>query len=416
MDVIVVGAGIVGVCTALELSRDGHSVTVVDAASDAASQASYANAGLLSPGHCFSWAEPGIVKGVLAAFIKGKDRPRIGTPRNAALIKWLGLFAKQSSLSSWERNSRHALQLARFSRDIHFSTDDIPVSLYGGTRNGLLYLYKAGEAPSKTELDLLREAGEPFEVLRGDALRALEPSLNGTDAHGFHEGTYCPLDACGDARLYALEAVRIAKECGAQFRWETRAGEIIMREGRVVGVGTEYGVLPSDACVVATGYASRKLLHPVGCELQIHPVSGYSLTYHGIEGPRPARGGVSISDKIAWAPLGAGRMRFTGFADIGYPDERLSSHRFAALEAFARRICPAVDGMKGEHWIGQRPMTPDGLPYLGPGPHPGLYLNCGHGAMGWTMASASARLTAEVIAGRTPSMDLAPFRHDRRFL
>ncbi|WP_158618417.1 FAD-dependent oxidoreductase [Candidimonas sp. SYP-B2681] len=416
MHVVVVGAGIVGVCTALELIREGHKVTVVDAASNAASQASYANAGLLSPGHCFSWAEPGTVQGVLSAFILGKDRPRIGRPRNAALVGWLRLFAKQSSVGNWKRNSRHALQLARLSREIHFSTDDIPLSSYGGSRNGLLYLYKAGEAPAEAELDLLREAGEPFEVLRGNALRALDPSLNGANADSFHGGTYCPLDACGDARLYALEAARIAGERSAQFRWETRVGEILMQEGRVVGISTESGVLPCDACVVATGYASKELLRPLKYKLQIHPVSGYSLTYHGIQGARPVHGGVSISDKIAWAPFGEGRMRFTGFADIGHPDKTLSSHRFASLEAFARKLCPAVEGMEVEQWVGQRPMTPDGLPYLGAGTHQGLFLNCGHGAMGWTMASASARLTAQVMAGRTPSMDLTPFRHDRRFL
>src|SRR5690606_27558866 len=162
----------------------------------------------------------------------------------------------------------------------------------------------------KVELDLLRESGEPYKILDGDKLRALEPSLSIGVADGFSKATFCDQDACGDARLYALEAVRVAKERGVDFRWETRVRETILEGDRVVGVVTESGTLPCDACVIATGYSSRALMRPLGYDLQIHPVSGYSLTYDGVQGTRPLHGGVFISDKIAWAPFTTGRLRF----------------------------------------------------------------------------------------------------------
>lgn len=416
MNIIVVGAGIAGVCTAMELSRRGHTVTVLEAASEAALAASYANAGLLSPGHCFSWAEPGIVCGVLKAFLTGADRPRIGAPRNKELFRWLRRFIRQASPAAWHRNSTHALQLAHLSRACLSSEDAIPLDAYGAARSGLLYLYKAEEEPAKTELKLLEEAGEPFRILRGDALLAMEPALTSTGAHAFDKGTYCERDAYGDARQYALEGVRVAQRRGVDFRWNTAALEIVAENGRITGVATGSGMMPSDACVVTSGYASKRLLAPLGYDLMIHPVSGYSLTYEGVRGARPRHGGVSISDKIAWAPFGEDRIRFTGFADLGTPSEALIEKRFEALEAFARQLCPSVQEAKATRWIGQRPMTPDGLPYLGTGAHDGLYLNCGHGAMGWTMAHGSARLIAQAMEGETPEIDLTSFRHDRRFL
>lgn len=415
MNIVVIGAGIAGVCTAMELSRRGHTVTVLEAASEAAAGASYANAGLLSPGHCFSWAEPGIAGGILKAFLTGADRPRIGAPRNKDLIRWLRRFIKQSSPANWHRNSGHALQLARFSRTCLFSEDTVPLPSYGAARSGLLYLYKAEEEPAELELKLLKDAGEPYRILRGYALHTMEPSLDASAASPFDKGTYCEMDAYGDARQYALEGVRFAKQRGVDFRWNTTAREIITKNACVVGVATDDGFIGSDACIVSGGYASRRLLAPLGYDLMIHPVSGYSLTYENVQGTRPQHGGVSISDKIAWAPFGDDRIRFTGFADLGTPSEAIIGKRFKALEAFAHQLCPSVQEAKPAQWVGQRPMTPDGLPYLGAAAHGGLHLNCGHGAMGWTMAHGSARLIAQAVEGQAPEIDLTPFRHDRRF-
>lgn len=415
MRVVVVGAGIVGICTAIELIRQGHQVTVMDAAARPASQASRANAGLLSPGHCFSWAEPGIVSALACAYIKGQDRPRIGAPYSVALFKWLRAFVTQSTPENWKRNSRYALQLAQLSRKIHFSTQDIALASYAGARDGLLYLYKQGEAPSAAELELLEEADEVFQILDRTALRGLEPALSRSECDRFETGMYCPMDAYGDARLYATEAARQAELRGVVFKWNTHVEKLLVRGAQFTGVVAAGESESFDACVVAAGIDAKTLLRPLGYDLMIHPVSGYSLSYQGIRGSRPHHGGVSLSDKIAWSPFGEDRMRFTGFADVGYPNATLERRRFSALESFAQNLCPDIRGLQGERWVGQRPMTPDGLPYLGAGMHVGLFLNCGHGAMGWTMAAATARLTAEVISGCNPTIPLAPFRYDRDF-
>jgi D-amino-acid dehydrogenase len=416
MNIVVVGCGIVGVCTAMALHRRGHTVTVIEAASDAALVTSYANAGLLSPGHCFSWAEPGIARGILKAFLTGADYPRIGTPRNKALFRWLRRFIAQSSPTAWQHNSYHALRLSQLSRDVHFREEIIPLHAYDAARNGLLYLYKAATMPAESELKLLQDAGEPFHILHGDALRAKEPALQRTENHVFETGTYCEKDAYGDARLYAQESIRLAQQSGVNVLWNTSVKEIMVQQDRVTGVSTNNGFIPSEGCIITSGQGSVSLLNALGYDLFIQPISGYSLTYQGVQGERPQHAGVSIADKIAWAPFGQDRIRFTGFADVGMPSKRLAQQRFASLKAFAQQLCPSVQEAESLPWIGQRPMTPDGLPYIGQGAHQGLYLNCGHGAMGWTMAHGSAHVLAQVIENQQPDIELHPFRYDRRFL
>lgn len=415
MQILIIGAGIVGISTALKLTQEGHQVTVIDSGLAAANHASYANAGLLSPGHCFSWAEPGIGPQLFSAFIQGKDRPRINPPRNLELLQWLRRFLKQSTTENWKRNSLHALQLAQLSRNSLLNAIDIPTYDYDKTETGLLYLYQSDQNPPKTELNLLAQCNEPYQQVNQAELYQLEPHINWKSTQ-FSQATYCPLDASGDARLYALAGVLYGKERGVSFKWSTKAQKLILKNNRVIGVDIGSTVIPCDVCIVAAGHASKELLQPLGYQLRIHPVSGYSISYSQMPDQPLQRGGVSIADKIAWAPFGSNRLRFTGFADLGYPSPALSAYRFNLLENFAHSLLPQLAQAEGKRWIGQRPMTPDGLPYIGASAHEGLYLNCGHGAMGWTMATGSAHLLSQIISQQHPSLDIAPFRYNRDFL
>jgi D-amino-acid dehydrogenase len=169
----------------------------------------------------------------------------------------------------------------------------------------------------------------------------------------------------------------------------------------------------TDAVVIASGLASRALLSGIGYALPIQAVTGYSATYEGTFRQVPRVGAVSIAHKIAWTAFGENRVRFTGFADIGVPGVTRTGKRFDLLTQFAARILPDVRKFKPYLWVGQRPMTPDGLPFLGQGRHTNLWLNCGHGAMGWTMSSGSAQILADLISKRMPKIDLAPYRWDR---
>lgn len=413
MHVIVVGAGVVGMATALRLALDGHTVEVMEAAAMPASGASFANAGLISPGHCFSWAEPGVVPMALKSLFGGVAGFGIARPLHPALWRWGWRFARQSTLPRWLANSAAALSLSRYSRTVHARLGLIAPARYGGRSAGILYCYGPGAGPAQAELDLLRQAGEGYEVLDGAALLDREPVLGAARGLRFETAVHCPGDATGDARRYALAACEAARERGARVHVSTPVGALVVSAGRVRGVATPRGVFAADAVVVAAGEASAALLRPLGYAAPVYPVTGYSLTFAARDLPPLRRGGVSATHKIAWSPLGEQAIRMTGFADVGTPGRATQTRRLAQLRAFATALMPALAAVEPSAWVGRRPMTPDGLPVLGAGAHPGLYLNFGHGAMGWTMASGSAQVIAHLLQGTAPEIDAAPFRVQR---
>ena len=182
---------------------------------------------------------------------------------------------------------------------------------------------------------------------------------------------------------------------------------------RVTGVEVGNCQILADAVVLASGMGSRPLLKTIGVGVPLHPVSGYSATYRVDSRELPTVGAVSIRHKIAWASFGDGLIRFTGFADVGYPTAERVETRFHDLETFAADVYPMLQGVTPKRWVGQRPMTPDNLPYLGPGPLRNLWLSFGHGAMGWTMTCGSAQIITDLLGGRRPVIDLKPYRWDR---
>lgn len=412
MKILVIGAGVVGTCSALQLQRRGHEVTLIDAAPEAATGASHANAGLISPGHCFSWAEPGITRVALKSLLGLSDGLGICAPLGPALWRWGTLFAREGTEARWLANSRAALALSAYSRDCHFRADGMPAEEYGGRHAGILYLYGANDTPGAHDAELLHAANEPFEQLDADQMDRCEPML-AHSAIRFAKGIFCRNDGTGDAARYARAALAAFQQLGGVARLGERVQQVLVHNGQAVGVRTDRGEQRAQAVVIATGLHSRELLRPLGMDLPIHPVSGYSITYENVAGALPTRGAVSIPHKIAWASFAARSVRFTGFADVGTPDARRAQRRLAALDAFARQIIPALAGAQRKEWVGGRPMTPDNLPFLGASGIAGLWLNCAHGAMGWTMAHGSAQIIGDLIAGGTPAVDLTPYRWNR---
>lgn len=411
MHIIVVGAGISGTVTALMLMRDGHSVEIIEGAHAPATGASFANAGLISPGHCFSWAEPGIVGIAVKSMLGLGDGIGIHGPWTPALARWATLFAREATRERWLANSKAALALSCYSRDLQFGHCDIPNADYGGRLSGILYLYEEGQTPGPYDAALLREAGEPFEELDSASLLEQEPPLLAARVK-FAKGIYCSQDGTGDAALYASAAMNRAIELGATVRFDERVLGFDVQDGVAKGLHTDKSYRQGDAVVVAAGLASRQLMRSIGHNLPIHPVTGYSISYPAPSGRRSRVGAVSIRHKVAWASFGE-TLRFTGFADVGIPDGPVMQTQFAALKNFAEKVCPDIQGVTPLQWVGQRPMTPDNLPFLGASHIPNLFLNCGHGAMGWTMACGSARIVSDLIADRRPVIDLAPYQWDR---
>lgn len=412
MKVLVIGAGVVGTCTALALRRRGHEVMLIDAGAEPATGASHANAGLISPGHCFSWAEPGIVRVALQSLLGRSDGLGICAPLSPALWRWGWLFAREGTEARWLENSRAALALSAYSRDCQFQPQALPPETYGGRHAGIVYLYGAADTPGAHDARLLQAAGEPFETLDAPALLQCEPLLEAS-AIRFAKGVFSPRDGTGDAARYARAALAAFEQLGGIARWSERVQQVLVRAGQAVGVRTDRNEHRADAVVVAAGLQSRALLRPLGIDLPIFPVAGYSISYENVAGALPTRGAVSIAHKIAWASFAPRSVRFTGFADVGTPDAARRARRFAALDAFARQIMPSLAGAQRRQWVGARPMTPDNLPFLGASGMPGLWLNCGHGAMGWTMAHGSAQTIADLLEGQAACLDLAPYRARR---
>src|SRR5450830_1740517 len=352
--VVVIGAGVVGIATALKLAQAGHRVEVFEAASEQAQGASFANAGLISPGHCFSWAEPGAI-GVFLRSLFGKA-DGLGVTRlwSSSLWRWGWQFYRRSTAAHWEQDSRAALALSVYSRNLHFSdatTGGIDLTDYGGAHRGILYLYKNGRQPRAVEKQMLSQAGEPCQAVDAGQLSAIEPLLS-ESAPAFDSGLFCPQDATGNARAFAAAAMRRAQELGVRMHFNTPVKRLIAAGERIVGIETARAVVSADQFVVAAGLASGNLLASLGYRLPIYPVTGYSMTFQHQENFAPSVGAVSLADKIAWAGFGQGVVRFTGFADIGpRGSEALTAKRFSALQNFAVSIYPVLKTYAPQRWI-----------------------------------------------------------------
>lgn len=373
--------------------------------------ASFANAGLISPGHCFSWAEPGVVRMALKSFLGLADGIGICRPWSAKMLRWSGLFAREGTRERWFENSRAALALATYSRNILFRSAEIPLDAFGGSLAGILYLYGDNSKPSEHDAQLLREAREPFDVLDAEQVLEREPLLRGASVR-FRAAVYCQNDGTGDAARYANACVTKALELGAKLRCDENVLGFETTGDTVTAVHTSLGRYAADSVVVTAGLESSDLVARLGYDLPIYPVTGYSVTYKAMSQGRPRVGAVSIPHKIAWAAFDD-TVRFTGFADIGVPSKSRAESRFRALQAFAAQVYPETDGYLPAQWVGRRPMTPDNLPFLGISRHRNMWFNCGHGAMGWTMACGSAQIIADLVSHRSPAIDMGPYRWDR---
>jgi D-amino-acid dehydrogenase len=415
MRVAVIGAGVVGTTTALQLATRGHEVTVLEAANAPAQGASFANAGLISPGHSFSWASPGVLHALGGVVAGTDDAMGIARWSDPALWPWGLRFLRECTAARWRRNSAASVALSAYSRTLQVNQREVAAADYGHAAAGIVYLLAPGQACDAQELALLDLAREPYETLDSAGIARAEPLL-APAVQRFGAGILCRTDATGNARTFTERAAQSAQALGAQFHFGQQVQGLQMENSRVTGIRTAQTFWACDAVVMAGGLGAATLSRPLGYRLPIYPVTGYSVTYahHDTLGLQPRMGAVSLQHKIAWASFGKA-VRFTGFADIGIPrSHALVRRRMAALERFAASIYAPATTLQPRHWTGQRPMTPDGLPILGRSSrHANLFFNCGHGAMGWTMASGSAQLVCDQLDGLPPAIDLAPYRCDR---
>ena len=407
MKVIVLGGGVIGVTSAWYLSRLGHEVELIDRQAQCGMETSFANAGQVSPGYSTPWAAPGLPRKALG-WMLGKHSPLVIRARfDPALWRWMMQLLANCNDDAYARNKSRMLRLAEYSRDALGDLRAETAITYDDRQRGLVQLFRtqsqldhAGE-----DMRILAESGIAHELLDVAGVVAAEPAL-GRVAHQLKGGLRLPGDESGDAHLFTQRLAALAQAKGVRLRNSATVFGLRSEGRRITGVDTSFGLVTGDAYLAALGSFTPRLLAPLGIRLPVYPVKGYSLT---IPLTDPDRAPVStVNDetyKVAITRLGE-RIRVGGTAELTGYDTRLRAERRETLELSFGELFGGGDLARATFWTGLRPNTPDGTPVVGnSGRYSNLWLNTGHGTLGWTMACGSGRLIADLIAGKRPNIE-----------
>lgn len=410
MRVVVLGAGVVGITTAYELASDGHEVVVVDRQDKAAMETSFSNAGLASPGHAYTWASPR-APGILWDSLFREDVAlRMRLRLDPRMWAWGLRFLKECTAQRAAINTAHKVRLCLYSLERFAEVNRrFPID-YDRITRGAIYIYRDRDHYERGvgAMSVLTDNGVTLRPVSTDEAVGIEPAL-APDRASIAGAIHCPIDESGDCHAFSNAiAQHCAQQLGVEFQWSTEVRRIEVQGDRVSGVVTDKGRVEGDAYVLALGSYSPLLSRPIGFDMPVYPVKGYALTIPIEEHQgAPTLPGVDEKYLIAWSRLGS-RLRVTATADFAGFDLSLSERDFNHMLATIRRLFP--DGAayeKASRWAGLRPMTPKGTPILGASPKRNLFLNTGQGHIGWTMSMGSARIVADIVAGRKPAIDLA---------
>jgi D-amino-acid dehydrogenase len=415
MRVAVVGAGIIGVTTAYELTTDDHEVTVYERCASVAAEGSFANAGVIAPGYVTPWAAPGMPLKVLKHLFARHAPVRFGAGTLAAM-PWLWRFLRACSASTHVANRTRMQTLAQYSRE-QLAALSNSLRLEYEQASGYLVLMRTPQALAQAQagITLLRELGVAFEVVDAARCRAIEPALS-TGAP-LHAAIHLAQDGVGNCRQFAHLMKAHAQALGARFSFGHKVHRIAPGQGVVLSVsGPDPGhgmrSEPFDAVVVCAGSEANTLLKSLGLRLPLLPVYGYSVTapvrqIDGIPDSGPRSALMDERYKVAISRLGQ-RIRIAGSAEIGgRPDDMRAAALHTLYKVLEDWFPGAADLPKAQHWKGARPMLPDGPPVIGPSGAPGVWLNLGHGSSGWALSCGSARVLADLVGGRAPPIDVA---------
>jgi D-amino-acid dehydrogenase len=379
---------------------------VLDRQEGVGQETSFGNAGQVSPGYSTPWAAPGIpLKAMKWLFMN--HAPLILRPKmDAAMLSWMAQMLRNCTSARYALNKSRMLRLADYSRVSLAALREETGIAYDERMQGTLQLFRS-EAQldaSAKDVKALAADGIPYEVLDPEGCIRVEPAL----AHVREKivgGLLTPKDETGDCFKFAGALAEKAKALGVVFNYGSIIRSLDVEGGRVTGVVTAHGRIAADAVVVALGSFSPLLVRPHGIRLPVYPVKGYSLTIPITDASRaPESTVMDETYKIAITRLGD-RIRVGGMAEIsGYTND-LGEPRRLTLQHSVTDLFPGGDVSKASFWSGLRPMTPDGTPVIGATEVAGLFLNTGHGTLGWTMSSGSARLIADLVSGRTPEID-----------
>ncbi|MCB2121900.1 MAG: D-amino acid dehydrogenase [Rhodobacteraceae bacterium] len=407
MKVVVMGAGVIGVTTAYYLAKAGAEVTVLDRQPGPGLETSYANAGELSYGMTSPWAAPGVPTKALK-WLFMKRRPLFIWPLiSPRMWKWGAQMLMNCNDDAYAVNKSRMVRISNYSRDVLPDLIAETGIEYDGRAQGTLQLFRTEKQmkASKADQAILAEFDSPFEVLDPAGCIAVEPAL----AHvrdKFVGGLRLTADRTGDCRMFTMALAEKTAALGARFHYGQKIEMIRVEGDRVKGVRTDkLGLVTADAYVCALGSYAPNLLDPIDLRLPVYPVKGYSVTLPVTEDAgAPQSTIMDETHKVAITRLGD-RIRVAGTAEIAGYSNRLGPNATATVRHVIGDLFPTGgDIERAEGWTGLRPMTPDGTPILGPTRYPNLFLNTGHGTLGWTMAAGSGRAVADLVLGKAPEI------------
>ena len=406
MRILVLGAGVIGVTSAWQLLKDGHEVIVVDRAAEPASFTSFANAGLVAPGHSYAWSSPAAPRIMLRSLWRNDQAIRFRPSLDPRLWSWTLQFLRQCNAESAGRNTARKARLCRYAQAMLQETVAENGVSYAGRGGGLIYFYRspASFEAARVKCELLRRGGIAIDILDPDEAVRRDPGLAAA-RDAMAGALMVPSDESGDACLFTRALADACRARGAEFRFGIEVTGLRVERGRIVAAATSAGDMTADAYVLSLGVYSPHLVKPLGIRLPIYPIKGYSVTLPVEDRHRPpALGGVDEDNLLAYCPMGD-RLRLTATAEFAGYSTAHKPADFAVMMEKARELMPqAADFERPLYWAGLRPMTPTGLPVIDRSPYDNLWLNTGHGHMGWTMSNGAARILADLIAQKQPAI------------
>ncbi len=409
MHVAVLGSGVVGVATAWYLAQHGHQVTVIDRQPASAMETSFANAGQVSPGLSAPFAAPDTPAKALR-WLFMRHGPFVFRPwEDPGMAPWLLRFLANCTPAAYATNKSRMVRLAEYSRDKLKDLRHVTGITYDDRQRGLLELFRTPAQLDGVTADtsVLDQLGVPYRVLDRAGAIAQEPGLAHANAP-IAGGLLLPGDESGDAHIFTQRLTELAAQQGVVFRTNTTIRRLRADGGKITGIETDGGLLTADHYVVCTGSYTPALLRPLGINLPVYPVKGYSITLAIKDAARaPVATLGDATYKTGITRLGD-RIRVAGTAELAGFSKTLREERRQALLNVVNTLFPgAADTRETHFWTGLRPMTPDGTPVVGATPIGNLWLNTGHGTLGWTMACGSGALVADLVSGRVPNIEHA---------
>ncbi len=409
MKVLVLGSGVIGVSTAYYLARSGHEVEVCDRQPGPALETSFGNAGEVSPGYSAPWAGPGVPLKAIKWMLMTHSPLVIWPLLDPAMWRWGAMMLANCTERAYALNKSRMVPIAEYSRDCLKALRAETGIAYDDRAQGTLQLFRTQAQMDgiAKDVEVLQQYKVPFEVLDREGFVKVEPALRLTQEK-FVGALRLPGDETGDCFLFTKRLAEMAQQLGVRFHYGTEILGLEKEGQRISGVRTAGGTKRADRYVMAMGSFSPLLLKPLGIDVPVYPVKGYSITVPITDAAcAPESTIMDETHKVAVTRLGD-RIRVGGTAELAGYSNALRPARRSTLEHVVTDLFPrGGDVSKASFWCGLRPMTPDGTPIVGPTPIDNLMLATGHGTLGWTMAAGTGRIIADLVSGREPEIDTA---------